>query len=62
MILLVSGVALIVASGALLWYMKPRDGKAHRLATMPLLDSMIPITITCGAAFGVAMIVAGAFQ
>jgi len=62
MILIISGVVLVGVAGAMLWYFKPREGKSHRLAMAPFMDALIPITITCGAAFGVAMIVAGAMQ
>ena len=62
MILFATGVALIGAAGAMLWYFRPRAGKTHRFAKAPFMETLIPITITCGAAFGVAMIVASVMQ
>lgn len=60
MISIISGVIVGGAGGAGLWYFKPRNGQVHRLAAMPLLDSLIPIGIVTALAIGVALIIAGA--
>lgn len=53
------GFIVTAASGGLLWRMLPSDGKLHRLATMPILDSMIPVGIVGGLAVGVSLLFAG---
>jgi len=62
MISIVSGVAAFGAGGAGIWYLKPRDGKTHPLATAPLLDSLIPICIVGLLAVGMSLIVSGAMS
>jgi hypothetical protein len=57
-----AGLVLIAAAALLFWVVKPREGKVSRWVTMPVLQSMIPITITSSAALGLAMIVAGALR
>lgn len=53
------GLFFVAASGALLWRLLPVDGKIHRLAQAPFLESIIPIGIVSGFAVGVALILAG---
>jgi hypothetical protein len=59
LISIISGVVVSGAGGAGLWYFMPRNGQVHRLAAMPLLDSLIPIGIVSALAIGVALVVAG---
>ena len=59
MISIISGVVLITAGGAGLWYFKPHNGKNHWHTAVPVLDSMIPITIVGAFAVAVAIIVSG---
>ena len=53
------GIVFIVASCAVFWRLLPTNGKLHRLATAPFLESIIPISIVAGFAIGVALIFAG---
>jgi hypothetical protein len=53
------GIVFIIASGTALWRLLPTDGKRHRLATAPFLESIIPIGIVAGFAVGVALVLAG---
>jgi hypothetical protein len=62
MLLVLSGLVLFAAAVAMLWRFKPREGQVNRWVTMPILQSTIPITITAGAALGLAMIVAGVLR
>jgi len=45
MLNVVSGAALVAASGGSFWYFMPRDGVVHPLAKKPFFDSMITIAI-----------------
>jgi hypothetical protein len=56
MILVLIGIAMLAAAIALLWVMLPKDGQLHRLATAPVLESVIPLTIVTGIAIGLALI------
>jgi hypothetical protein len=56
MILLVVGIAMVTGAIGLLWVMLPKDGQPHRLATAPVLESVIPLTIVTGFAVGLALI------
>ena len=53
------GLIFIIVSVAVFWRLLPTDGKLHRLATAPFLESIIPICIVAGLAVGVALIFAG---
>jgi hypothetical protein len=53
------GIVIIAASGAALWRMLPTNAKVHRLATMPFVESVIPIGIVAGFAIGAALVFAG---
>ena len=59
MISIISGVILLAAGGAGIWYFKPHNGKVHWHAEVPVLDSMIPIAIVGLLAIAVAMTVSG---
>jgi hypothetical protein len=56
---LASGLALAGGSIAALMALRERDGKAHWLTTIPVMESMVPIAITGGLVFGVALIITG---
>jgi hypothetical protein len=60
MLSIVSGAVVFGAGGAGLWYFMPRGGTTHPLATVPLLDSIIPICIVALIGIGVALVVSGA--
>jgi hypothetical protein len=60
MISLVFGLIVFAASLAALKYFMPRDGVVHRLAIIPVMDSVIPVCIVSGMAVGTALAVAGA--
>jgi len=55
----IAGLAFIIVSVAVFWRLLPTDGKVHRLALAPFLESIIPICIVGGFAIGVALIFAG---
>jgi hypothetical protein len=38
--------------------MLPKDGRVHRLATAPVLESVIPLGIVAAMAFGLVLIAA----
>jgi len=61
MLSILAGVIVAAGGGAGLWYFLPNNGVVHPLATKPLLDSMIPITIVCALVIGVALIISGFF-
>jgi hypothetical protein len=51
----VAGPILIAAAAALLWYMRPKDGRPHRWATAPVLQALIPLAIVGIFATGVIL-------
>lgn len=55
----ISGIALAAAGAVSFWYLLPRDGVVHPLATKPVFDQMIPITILAALSIGVMLIVDG---
>lgn len=55
---LLSGAILLGGSTTGLWYFRPRGGTPHPLVQMPLLDSVIPMSIVSGFGVGVALVVA----
>ena len=57
--LLLSGIALITAAVASVWYLAPRNGQVHPLAVVPFLETLIPVTIIVGLTFGVALLLLG---
>lgn len=57
--LVVAGLIFIALAVALMAYCRPHRGRPSRFATMPVLDSLIPLLVTSGVALGLAMIVAG---
>ena len=57
MVFAVPGLVLLVLSVAAMMFMLPRHGKVHPWATMPYLDSIIPLAIITGLVFGGAMVV-----
>jgi hypothetical protein len=59
MVNLLSGIVVTVATAALFWTVLPTDGKPHRLATAPYIETALPLTVTCGLVLGVGLIIAG---
>jgi hypothetical protein len=59
MISLLSGIVLMGASAGIFWVVRPVEGHPHRLATMPMLETAIPLAITTGIVLGFALMVAG---
>jgi hypothetical protein len=59
MVSVIIGALLVAASIGFLLYCRPRGGQVMRAATLPLLETLIPLTVTSGLALGFAMIVAG---
>jgi hypothetical protein len=54
------GLAISGSAIWMFWALLPRQGTPHRLATLPVLESILPLTIVGGLAIGVAMAIAGA--
>jgi hypothetical protein len=61
MLSVLSGIVVSGAGGAALWYIKPRNGVVHPLATRPGLDFIIPIAIVSAFVLGIALIVTGIY-
>lgn len=57
--LVVIGLIFLGLAIGLLVYCQPRGGQVARIATLPLLETLIPLAVTSGVALGCAMIVAG---
>jgi len=53
--ILVAGSILLIAGAALLWYMRPKDGRLNRLATTPVLEVIIPQAIVAMLATGLIL-------
>ena len=53
------GVLIVAASIAAFLALLPKDGKVHRLATAPILESIIPLGIVAGLAVGTALTLSG---
>ncbi len=53
------GIVLVAASGAFLIYCRPRNGAVMPAATMPVLETLIPLAVVSGLALGSAMVAAG---
>lgn len=61
MLSVLSGVVAVGASGAGLWYFKPRHGRVHPLVVMPFFDSFVAIGIMGLFALGIALILDGIY-
>jgi hypothetical protein len=61
MLSILSGLVAVGASGAGLWYFKPRGGAVHPLVVKPFFDSFIAIAIMSVFAVGVALILDGLY-
>lgn len=59
MLSFIFGLVVTALSSGVFWIMRPRRGMPHRLATMPVLDWVLPMAITSGLVLGVAMIISG---
>jgi acetoacetate decarboxylase len=58
MLLVIAGLVSIVLATVLTVYCRPQ-GALARVATMPVVEIVIPLVITSGLALGFAMVVAG---
>lgn len=61
MLSILSGAVAVGVSTAGFWYLRPRNGVVHPLATKPFFDSFIVIAIMSVFAFGVALILSDIF-
>jgi hypothetical protein len=52
------GIILIVAALVVLRTMRPRNGKLHRLAAVPLVEDIIPFGIVTGLFVGLVLVLA----
>jgi hypothetical protein len=62
MILILAGLVMVAGAIAILWYFRPHNGVPARAATLPLMETLIPLSVTSGLALGVAMVIAGIFD
>jgi hypothetical protein len=53
------GAFLFCGSVALMWFIRPREGREHKLLTMPFLGGTIPIGIVVGLTIGFTLILSG---
>ncbi|OCK59225.1 hypothetical protein LMTR3_06545 [Bradyrhizobium sp. LMTR 3] len=51
----IAGPILIIGAAVLLWYMLPKQGRPHRWATAPVLQSLIPTVIVGMFATGLVL-------
>jgi hypothetical protein len=51
-----TGVVIAIASTALFWWLLPTGDKINRWATMPILESVLPILVVVGWAMGIAFL------
>jgi hypothetical protein len=61
MLSIVSGVVAIGASGAGLWYFKPRHGVVHPMVLKPFFETFLAIAIMSVFAVGVALVLDGIY-
>jgi hypothetical protein len=59
MLYIVSGVVVMGAGFAILWYFRPHNGAVHPLALKPVLEWLIPVGILTTLALGVGLIMGG---
>jgi hypothetical protein len=59
MLSLLIGLVLTGASCVVFWLIRPVNGIPHRLATTPIIETMLPLGITSGLVLGVSLIIAG---
>ena len=58
MMLALVGLILIAVSVAGFWAMLPKNGNVHRLATVPVLGSLVPLAIISGFILGLGALAA----
>jgi hypothetical protein len=56
------GVVMLAASVGALWFMLPKGDKLNPLATMPFVESLIPLGIVSGLALGITFTLSGLMQ
>jgi len=59
MLSVLSGLVFAGAGGAGFWYLKPRNGVVHPLATAPVLDWLLPTLLVGAVVLGVGLIASG---
>jgi hypothetical protein len=59
MISVISGVVVMGAGAAGLWFAMPKDGQPQPFAKAPVLEWLIPTMIVAALAIGVALVVSG---
>ena len=52
-----SGIVLTGAGVGGFAYLRPHNGQIQRIVMMPVLEWLIPVTLTTALAFGVALLV-----
>lgn len=51
------GLLITGASAWTFWYLLPNNGQVHRIATMPLLDYLVPVSLISGFAIGITLLI-----
>jgi len=59
MLYFLSGIVLTGAGAGGFAYLRPRNGQIQRIVMMPVLEWLIPVTLTTAIAFGVSLVVGG---
>jgi hypothetical protein len=60
--LIVAGSIVLGLTATAFWYFCPRKGETHPWVTLPILESVIPLALLSGFAFGGALLLAGILQ
>jgi hypothetical protein len=58
MVLLISGIAAFLVTGAVFWILMPRGGKVHRFANTEF-EPYISVALCAGVALGSTMMLSG---
>jgi len=59
MLSVLSGVALLGASGTTLWWFAPRKGVVHPMVLKPFFDSTLTIAVMGVTAIGIGLLFSG---
>jgi hypothetical protein len=57
--LIVAGIVVLGLTATVFGYFCPRKGQTHPWVTLPILDSVIPLALLSGVAFGGALLLSG---
>jgi hypothetical protein len=57
--MVVLGIAMLAATGVLLFYLTPRGGRVKFPMTIPIVEYLMPVVILVGLAVGGILIITG---